>query len=74
MTRSWTLFADDIKVVKYGLEAAFGNGAEVYHALNSEGKTAHAAARSIFKVLQAQGPPEIPFKRHIQPTGGCRRE
>ena len=72
VTRSWTLFADDIKVVKHGLEAAFGIGAEVLHALDTQGKDAHLAARSIFIDLQKQGPGEVPFMRLAIPVGNSR--
>jgi len=68
------LFTDDIKVVKHGLEAAFGSGAEVHHALNSEGKTAHLTAKAILKALQLQGPLEILLRRHLQQTDSPRRK
>ena len=73
VTRSWTLFSDDIKVMKHGVEAAFGVGAEVFHALNSEGKTAHVTAQVVLRGFQLQGSSEVPFRRHAPPSSDLRR-
>jgi hypothetical protein len=64
-TKSWSLYKDDIKVVKHGLTSENGKeGIAVYHALNTEGQNSHIAARVILNGLQAQGGFEVPFRRH----------
>ena len=74
VTRAWTLFQDDIKVVKHGIEAAFGDGAEVHHALNSAGQMSHVSAQVVLKGLQMQGSSEVALRREFPADGNKRRE
>ncbi|WWD15727.1 hypothetical protein CI109_100149 [Kwoniella shandongensis] len=64
VTRSWSLFADDIKVVKHGVSIGLGEGAELHHALHHEGQGTHELARKAFMGLQVQGANEVPLKRY----------
>ena len=74
--RAWTLFQDDVKVVIHGVggEGRLGAGADVQHALHTEGKMSHVAAQIVLKGLQLQGDSEVDFRRHIQPNTTNRRK
>ncbi|ORY25750.1 hypothetical protein BCR39DRAFT_543219 [Naematelia encephala] len=64
--RSWTLYADDIKVVKHNaMDRGFGPGAEVHHALNTMGHGSHLLADKILAGMQQVGPKSIPFERPV---------
>lgn len=67
---AWTLFKDDIKVIKHGIDVPDGLGdhAEVFHALNTEGKMSHVASNLVLRGLQSQGREELPLRRHTQPN------
>jgi hypothetical protein len=75
-TMGWTLFQDDIKVIKHGVDFqdALGKGTDLFHALNTEGKMSHVTAGMLLRGFQIQGPGEIPLRRQIQPhtTDRCR--
>lgn len=73
---AWTLFKDDIKVIKHGVDVEDGLGlrAEVFHALNTEGKMSHVASNLVLRGLQSQGREELPLTRYVQPNATVRRE
>lgn len=69
---AWTLFKDDIKVVRHAVDTAdaLGVGAQVQHALSTEGKGSHIPAGLLLAALQGQ----VAFERQIQPFTTNRRE
>lgn len=73
-SRAWTIFTDNLKVVRHGVEEGFGAGAEIYHALNHEGTTAHLMARTLLRTLQSSGDLEVPLRRYHLPKSSKRRE
>lgn len=73
-SRAWTLFTDDLKVIRHGVEEGFGEGAEIFHALNHEGTNAHLMARKVLKDLQVQGSQEVPLRRYQQNKSSRRRK
>ena len=73
-TFAWTLFDDDIKVVRHGVNEGFGTGTAIYHSLNHQGpvlSTRRINASSLFQELQRRvehsGPlrKDLPYKRHV---------
>jgi len=75
LPRSWTLFEDDIKVVQHQVTMQDGGeAADILHALSTESPRAHAIAATVFVRLQAWGPAEVPFRRHLLPSESHRRE
>lgn len=73
-TFAWTLFDDDIKVVRHGVQDGFGAGTAIYHSLNHQGPVMlqrKINASTLFPELQRTagfgGVPrhELPYKRHI---------
>lgn len=82
-TFAWTLFDDDIKVVRHGVQDGFGQGTAIYHSLNHQGPNLQERrinASSLFQDLQRR--PEngglmtkdMPFKRHVANPEIPRRE
>jgi hypothetical protein len=54
-TFAWTLFEDDIKVVRHGVQEGFGTGTAIYHSLNHQGPVLsdrRINATSLFQNLQ----------------------
>ncbi|WRT66916.1 uncharacterized protein IL334_003881 [Kwoniella shivajii] len=68
--RSWSLFDNNIKVIKHSLDSSlFGAGNEVHHVLAHEGNDVNKIAGAIFKGLQSQAENELPLRRFaISPT------
>lgn len=71
-SHAWTLFEDDIKVVRHGVEAGFGKGTVIYHSLNHEGPALlhrRVNANNLFMELQrTQILPngrELAYRRHV---------
>lgn len=79
---AWTLFDDDVKVVRHGVENGFGAGTAVYHSLNHEGpklSQRRINAKSLFRELQRRAESaimakEMPYRRHIANSHAPRRE
>jgi len=71
-TMAWTLFKDDIKVVRHGVDVpeGLGAGAQVQHALCTEGKGSHIPAGMLLTAMQGQSG----FERRTQPFTTNRRE
>ncbi|WWC85264.1 uncharacterized protein L201_000126 [Kwoniella dendrophila CBS 6074] len=71
--RSWSLFDNDIKVVKHTFDPlVVGEGSEVHHVLSHEGKDVNKIAGEALKGLQVQGEAEVPFRRYTA-TSTTRR-
>ncbi|WVQ98537.1 hypothetical protein IAU59_005663 [Kwoniella sp. CBS 9459] len=69
ITRSFSLFPDDIKIVQHTLDPiTFGVGAEIHQALSHNGKGVSDIANNIFKALQTQGSQEVPLRRSTAPN------
>jgi hypothetical protein len=71
-SHAWTLFEDDVKVVRHGVEAGFGKGTVIYHSLNHEGPALlnrRVNANNLFLELQrTQILPngrELAYRRHV---------
>ena len=75
-TMGWTLFQDDIKVIRHGIDipGGLGQGTELFHALSTESKMNHVIAGLVLRGLQEQGQKEVPFRRHVQPHTTNRRK
>ncbi|WVF72399.1 hypothetical protein IAT40_007214 [Kwoniella sp. CBS 6097] len=73
ITRHPSLFPDDIKVVQHLLDPTlFGDGAQIQHAMNHEGKGVPETARKILQALQGQGSSRVPFRRLLAPAHSPR--
>ncbi|WWD01676.1 hypothetical protein V866_008622 [Kwoniella sp. B9012] len=69
VNRSWSLFDNNIKVIKHSLEPLiFGSNCEVHHILAHEGQGVNSIAGDVLKKLQMQGEDEIPMRRYTAVT------
>ena len=71
VSHAWTLFEDDVKVIRHGVEAGFGNGTVIYHSLNHGGPSVlrrHVTADILFLQLQnadnGTGRRKLAYRRH----------
>jgi len=71
-TLTWALFGDDIKVVEHRFtsDQGLGEGAQIFHALSTEGKGSHIPAGLVLRGLQK----EVPLSRQVQPFTTNRRK
>lgn len=81
-TFAWTLFDDDIKVVRHGVQDGLGKGTAIYHSLNHQGPKLlerRINASTLFQELQrnvdlgGRMRKEHPYKRHIVNPQAARR-
>lgn len=72
VSHAWTLFADDIKVIRHGVEAGFGKGTIIYHSLNHEGPPFAQRRVQVHQLFNDLQRPHVfitkqdnPLRRHI---------
>ncbi|WVW83383.1 hypothetical protein I302_105402 [Kwoniella bestiolae CBS 10118] len=67
--RSWSLFDNDIKVIKHTLDPLiFGQDCEVHHLLAHEENAVNEVAGEVLRKLQMQGEDELPLRRYTAVT------
>ena len=63
-TKAATIYKDDVKVIKHGLEELFGPGVEVHQALHTLGaERDHSIPSSLFDRLQRRDTDDVHFER-----------